>query len=121
MPKANVRRDAPFHWTAKKEQVAYMLAEGYTQHETADTVGVGERTIRKWRTHPAFLNEVDRLTHMVGVATRAERLRMAMRVIRGRVRDGTPISDRDLLDWLKFAQGETDGVKLDLTTLLEDD
>jgi hypothetical protein len=26
-------------------------------------------------------------------------------------------TDRDLLDWLKFAQSETDGIKLDLAKL----
>jgi len=27
-------------------------------------------------------------------------------------------TDKDLLDWLKFAQGETDGVKVDAAKLL---
>ena len=30
-------------------------------------------------------------------------------------------SNKDILDWLKFAQSETDGVKLDLTSLTTDD
>jgi len=38
---------------------------------------------------------------------------MAMRVVRQQVRaDGTLETDRDLLDWLKFAQSETTGIKL---------
>ena len=43
----------------------------------------------------------------------AERLRIAMRLVRAKGYQ----SDRDLLDWLKYAQSETDGVKLDLTKL----
>ena len=58
---------------------------------------------------------------MVGVASRAERLRLAMRVVKQKVRKetGEIVTDRDILDWLKFAQSETDGVKLDLSKLAE--
>jgi hypothetical protein len=50
---------------------------------------------------------------MVDIASRAERLRMAMRVVRQRVRaDGTPETEKDLLDWLKYAQSETTGIKV---------
>ena len=60
-----------------------------------------------------FSAEVDRLSLMVDIAGRAERLRIAMRLVRAKGYQ----SDRDLLDWLKYAQSETDGVKLDLTKL----
>lgn len=50
---------------------------------------------------------------MIDIASRAERLRIAMRAVRQRVRDdGTIETDRDVLDWLKYAQGETTGIKL---------
>ena len=52
---------------------------------------------------------------MIGIAGRAERLRMAKRVARQKVRaDGSIDTERDLLDWLKFAQSETNGIRLDL-------
>ena len=36
-----------------------------------------------------------------------------MRVVRQKVRaDGTPETEKDLLDWLKYAQSETTGIKL---------
>lgn len=53
---------------------------------------------------------------MIGIASRAERLRFAMRVVRQKTK-GTIETDKDLLDWLKFAQSETEGVKLDLSKL----
>lgn len=56
---------------------------------------------------------------MVGIAARAERLRVAMRVVRQKVKDENVETDRDLLDWLRFAQRETQGVKLDLAKLEE--
>lgn len=38
---------------------------------------------------------------------------MAMRVVRQRTRaDGTLETDKDVLDWLKYAQSETTGIKL---------
>ena len=47
------------------------------------------------------------------IASRAERLRIAMQAVRQRVRDdGTIDTDRDVLDWLKFAQSETTGIRL---------
>lgn len=66
---------------------------------------------------PDFAAEVDRLSLMVGVANRAARLRLAMRVVRDKTKSEAPATDKDLLDWLKFAQSETDGIKLDLTKL----
>ncbi len=51
---------------------------------------------------------------MTGISARAERLRLAKRVVRSKILDGVPQSDKDLLEWLKYAQSETDGIKLDL-------
>jgi hypothetical protein len=56
---------------------------------------------------------------MIGIASRAYRLQIANRVIHQFVKDDEPAkTEKDLLDWLKYAQGETDGVKLDLLNLL---
>lgn len=111
---------ADLQWTEKQKTCVLALADGKTVKEAAELAGVGERTLWRWKTHPAFSAELDRLTLMVGIASRAERLRIAQRVVRQRVKDDAEIiSDRDLLDWLKFAQSETDGVKLDLTVLAQ--
>lgn len=82
-------------------------------------VPASERTLWRWKAEPEFDEEVDRLSLMVDIAGRAERLRIARRVIRQKVSDEMVTTDKDLLDWLKFAQSETDGVKLDLLSLLE--
>lgn len=77
--------------------------------------GVAERTVRRWLDVPEFSEEVDRLSLMIEVASRAYRLRIVNRVIRQMVREGEVIpTAKDILDWLKYAQGETDGVKLGL-------
>lgn len=98
-----------------------MRSQGYTQKEVAETVGITRQTVNRWERNLEFASEVDRLSLMVGIASRAERLRIAMRVARQKVgEDGSLKTSRDLLDWLKFAQSETDGVKLNLVTLLDD-
>lgn len=95
-----------------------ILAQGYTQAEAATQVGAGLRTIARWAADLEFSVEVDRLSLMVGIASRAERLRIAMQVVRQKVQSDGIQTDRDALDWLKFAQSETDGAKLDLAALL---
>lgn len=109
-----------FQWTKSKSIAALSLASGYTEKQAAAESGVADRTIRRWKNINEFAAEVDRLSLMVDIAGRAERLRIAMRAARQKVKDdGTIDTDKDLLDWLKFAQSETDGVKLDLVKLRE--
>jgi hypothetical protein len=108
-----------FEWTKAKEIAALSLAEGSSQKDAADNAGVADRTIRRWLEVPEFSQEVDRLSLMIGIANRAYRLRLANRVIKQFIKDTAEIeTNKDALDWLKFAQTETDGVKLDLLHLL---
>jgi transposase-like protein len=107
-----------FRWTEKATTAALALADGKTRVETAQEASIAESTLYRWLQEPEFSAEVDRLSLMTGIASRAERLRLAKRIIRQRVKDGAPIrTDKDVLDWLKFAQSETDGIKLDLAAL----
>lgn len=109
-----------FEWNNKTTEAAFLLAQGYTTEETAKKIKVSDRTIYRWKNHDDFLAEIDRLSLMIDVAGRAERLRVARRVIRQKITEnGVYLTDKDLLDWLKFTQSETDGVKLDLAALAE--
>ncbi len=119
---------ADFRWTRKRVQAAMSLAEGQSINEAAKEAGISERTLYRWRHDIDFGAEVDRLSLMLGIAIKAERVRIAKRAVRQMVREeldpdtGKYISivhtDRDLLDWLKYVQGETEGIRLDLTNLL---
>lgn len=109
-----------FRWTASREAAALALAQGYTVAQAAEAAKVGERIVYKWRRDLEFSAEVDRLSLMVDIASRACRLRIAMQAVRQKLKeDGTVRTARDILDWLRFAQSETDGVKLDLAALAE--
>ncbi len=109
-----------FRWTSKTSEAAYLLAQGYSVIEVAKQVEVNDRTIYRWKLDDEFSAEVDRLSLMIGIASRAERIRIAQSVVRQKMtEEGGFRTEKDLLDWIKFAQGETDGVKLDLANLLE--
>lgn len=114
---ANDAKTTQFKWTAKSEAAALALSRGYTEEEAAKAAEISRSTITRWKRDIDFQAEVDRLSLMVDVAGRAERLRIAMRVVRQKVSDKYVLTDKDLLDWLKFAQSETDGIKLDLAAL----
>lgn len=113
----NIRLSSAFAWNEQRSRAAVLLASGATRDETAAEVKVNRATIFNWLHHPDFTEEIDRLSLMIGIASRAERLRLAMRVIKSKMKDGILQSDKDSLEWLKFAQSETDGVKLDLGKL----
>lgn len=114
---ANVPPVSLFEWDEKKSKAAILMSQGYLIKEVAKTMGVNEKTIDRWKRDIEFSREVDRLSVMVDISGRAERLRIAMRMVRRAMKKRSP-TKKDLLDWLKYAQGETDGVKLDLTALL---
>jgi hypothetical protein len=105
----------PFKWNEKRSEVALALAQGYTWDDVIEDCQVSRGTISNWKKHPDFSAEVDRLSCMIDISSRAQRLRIAMNIIRQKI----DRSDKDLLEWLKYAQGETDGVKLHLAALLE--
>lgn len=113
-PSDDFREIAEFTWDEQRSKAAIALASGKTHKEAAEDAECSDRTIRNWLQIQEFAEEVDRLSLMVNVASRAERLRLAMRVISQKTNGSTIETKADLLDWLKFAQSETDGAKLDL-------
>jgi transposase len=100
-----------FRWSRNREAAALSLANGDTIKEAADKANVAERTVYRWKDSPDFEAEVDRLTLQTGISKRAERLRIAMAVVKARTQTQYPQTRADLLEWLKFAQSETDGAK----------
>lgn len=108
-----------FRWTPQRQIAVIALAEGKTRKEAAGEARVNPDTVYEWLRNPEFTAEVDRLSLMVGIASRAERLRIAQRVARQMVNEeGHVTTAKDLLEWLKFAQSETDGAKIDAAAFL---
>lgn len=105
-----------YEWTPKKNKAVIMLAQGHKIEETAEAVGVAKRTILRWKGDIEFMQEMDRLSLMMDVANRSERLRIAMRYIRKL--DSKERTNKDILDWIRFAQSETQGARVDLTDII---
>jgi hypothetical protein len=62
-----------------RTKAALALAEGQSQQTVAEAIGVCRKTICNWLCVREFGAEIDRLSIMIGIASRAERLRVAMR------------------------------------------
>lgn len=109
-----------FQWNERRNEAAALLAIGKTYEETAGAVNVTKKTIYNWMQDMEFAAEVDRLSLMVGIASRAQRLRWLNRTIANRINpDGSLQTDKDVVDLLKIAISETDGAKLDFSKLAE--
>jgi Homeodomain-like domain-containing protein len=110
---SDVTKMSAFEWNDTRSRAAIGLADGRTQQQVATECDITSRTIQRWLEHPEFAAEVDRLTLLTGIALRAERLRIVKRVIRQSVKDDQKIkTTKDILDWLKHAQSETNGTDL---------
>lgn len=107
-----------WEWNEKRSAAALLLAEGHTEQHIADTLDLERKTLWNWKQSVEFSAEVDRLSLMVGISSRAERLRIAMRVVREKIQGEKIDTQKDILDWIKYAQGETDGIKLELVKQL---
>lgn len=95
-----------------------MRAQGHLTKETAEAVLVSRPSIEQWKCDTVFSTQVDHLSWLIDIADRSERLRIAMRNVRDKVSDERLETKADLLDWLKYAQSEINGIKLNLTALL---
>src|SRR4030095_1696035 len=99
-----------FQWTKKAEAAALALANGETREQAALIAQIAESTLYRWLQIPEFSEEVDNLTLITGIARKAERVRIAKRIAR-RLDETT---EKDLLDWLKYVQSATEGIRLGL-------
>ncbi len=105
-------KTAQFEWNDTRSRAATGLADGKTQQQVADECAIGRRTLVRWLEHPEFAAEVDKLTLLTGISLRAERMRIVKRVIRQSVKDEKIRTNKDILEWLKHAQSETNGTDL---------
>lgn len=107
----------PFRWDSQRDRAAIALAAGKTHKEAAADAECSDRTIRNWLENDEFAAEVDRLTLLTGIASKSERLRICKRVVR-QLTNGSEIkTEKDLLDWFKFAQSETSGANMNILGL----
>ncbi len=104
-----------FRWDKRKQTACLELAAGNTIKEAAKSAEVTERTVRRWKQVPEFQVELDRLIVITDIGSRAQRILIAKQVVKQRMKNEVIETDKDLLDWLKYVQSETDGIKLGLS------
>lgn len=111
-----------FTWSDMKSKVAVELAKGLSPAEIIrenEDITVSESTIYNWKQIPAFAMEVDKLTFMYGYGSKAERMRLINKAIRQYIRDDMIDTGRtELIDWMREARMNVDGVRLDIAHML---
>jgi transposase-like protein len=106
-------------WDEQRSQAAIMLAQGYEKKKICQQIGIDDSTLWRWEKNAEFAEEVDRLTLMYGFASKQERLRIINQAARQFVKDGKwDVSGFTLLDLLKEARMQSEGIKLDILSML---
>ena len=114
-----------FEWTQKRSDAAIMLATGKKKTEIIEELGIGRTTLFRWTNNPEFSLEVDKLTLMHGLASKAYRMRMIQEAADDfKKTDGSwDVTGFSLLDLIKEARMQMEGVNLNivsqLTTFIE--
>lgn len=129
--------ESDFQWTAKKERLALLIAEGRITHaEQACELGVAESTVYNWQKHPEFRRRVDELVRELGLAQKTERIKHYKRVVEAgfqeilRRLEGEAIHEeqlatllretREYVQLLREELGDTNTPALDISILLSE-
>ena len=109
-----------FIWNEKRDKAAALLAQGYPKTHVAREVGVDRTTIYRWMDEDDFQLAIDELSLMLGIASKAYRLRLMNQALQQFIdKNGEiDISGFTLLDLLKEARMQTEGVKLGIVSEL---
>lgn len=63
-----------WRWDDKKYKAAEYLAQGYSQRNVCEVVGIGTSTIHRWLKIPEFCEYIDKLIYETGVAAKRVRI-----------------------------------------------
>lgn len=85
-----------------------LLAGGMSTNEVGEEIERDGSTIRRWRQDPKFANQLELAILNQGASLRAERIRLAKKMLR---KIGTENTKADPVDILRYIQSETDGAK----------
>lgn len=110
-----------FLWDDRRDRAATMLAQGYQKKEICEVVEIDYSTLWRWEQEDQFNEEVDRLSLMYGVASKAHRTRLLNQAIRQKINKKTgeiDLAGVSFLDLLKEARMQTEGIKLDILSTL---
>lgn len=110
----NVRKKTVFKWNETKIKAVESIAKGESQQHIAESLGLSERTLRRWSQNPEFKHKVDTIILDMETFTKNERMKIANAAVRQILKKGINydnVTTKDLLDWLKYAREECEGTK----------
>jgi hypothetical protein len=109
-----------FIWTEQRDRAAILLALGHNKAYVAKQVGISDRTVFNWLKEPQFEKEVDDLSLIMGSASKAYRARFINQaILQFKDKEGKlDLEGTTLLDWLKEARMNAEGVKLGIVSEL---
>ncbi len=100
--KKHTRLPLHFKWTVPRKKAAFLLSLGTkTIDDVWTEVGINERTLFDWRSHPEFKKEVDRLTFEHELASKAGLLRLAYKAVDNKI-ENLKNDKNTVLDWAEF-------------------
>jgi hypothetical protein len=107
----NVRKKTVFNWNETKIKAVESIAKGESQQHIAESLGLSERTLRRWSQNPEFKLKVDTIILDMETFTKNERMKIANAAVRQILKKGMSdnVSTKDLLDWLRYAREECEG------------
>lgn len=105
-----------FEWDDTRDRAAIMLAEARPKKEIYEELGINRGTLYLWEKNEEFSREVDRLSLMYGVASKAHRQRLINKAIQQYIDENGKIdlTGVTFLDLLKEARMQTEGLRLDI-------
>ena len=98
----------PMDLTPLQIRAIELLASGLSTNEAGEELERDGSTIRRWRQDPKFANQLELAVLNQGAALRAERIRLAKKMLR---KVGAVSTKADPLEILRYLQSETDGAK----------
>jgi len=105
-----------FEWDDRRDRAAVMLAEARPKKEICEAIGISTKTLYMWEQNEDFSKEVDRLSLMLGTASKSNRLRLINKAIQQMIDENGKIdlTGVTFLELLKEARMQTEGLRLDI-------
>jgi len=109
-----------FQWTQAQSDAAVMLATGTPKKHIIEQLGIARTTLWNWEQNPVFSIEVDKLSLMHGLASKAYRMRMIQEAVKSfkNKDDSWNTTGTTLLEWIKEARMQMEGVSLNIVSQL---
>ena len=106
----NDRKMSKFVWNETKLLACEAIARNENREQIAVRLGIADRTVRRWQEHPDFQLKISKIILEIDITQKSERIKIAKAVIEKKIKaakdSDEDVSDKDLLEWLKYVGTE---------------